>query len=455
MLVLEKKEFEKKLLEFLKSRGRLKVAILSKIEKHFCSEKSIFRILESTLYDALISLVHQKKIDLIIIKPFQVTWTEEFLSRMRYLKDGTYYTRKIENINLNYKTLSLYGNYLFDSRKFRGEKKEVKYLRLLIADSVLKDKTLIIYGRKRMPLCLFENMDNIYYAYKKRYKNSFIMEDFLKISIPLNLQDVILSGIKSYRKNFMCSYITLIETLHNSIINYQQKKINLNSNKDYINLINRFAHYSILFLKSNWVEIKEASVNRWETFFKFFNIPINLLDGQIQSIDFFGRVFETDGYSPLCIYINKYDKDTIKGLVEKGYQILNRPEIDNQIPVGLELKTQVLCPAIEYYFFIYKYVIYYYLFKLFYDARDYIRKIKINLTFSKKELEIYKLFEPVMYSFFDFDPNKISEKLKFNYITYNADELEILYNIHLMKNARIIEKKLYQYFLFRHSRKTK
>ena len=58
-----------------------------------------------------------------------------------------------------------------------------------------------------------------------------------------------------------------------------------------------------------------------------------------------------------------------------------------------------------------------------------------------------------MESFFNIHDNNITKKLIFKYYTFNPDELEIIYNKFLLNNVKKIEKKMFDYFIFRFSKK--
>ena len=54
-----------------------------------------------------------------------------------------------------------------------------------------------------------------------------------------------------------------------------------------------------------------------------------------------------------------------------------------------------------------------------------------------------------MESLFDIKDNSLKQKAFFKFRTNDSIELEIVYNEFLMRNVKIIEKKLFRWFLFR------
>jgi hypothetical protein len=211
----------------------------------------------------------------------------------------------------------------------------------------------------------------------------------------------------------------------------------------------KFAYNSLSFVRSDYIEIKEPNPYRWETFFKYFDIPIRILICGYKSIKFYGKTFETYNQLKYCIFIQRDNKEIINNLLRLGYKEFSTESYSDKIAIGLDIECYIPCSTIEHMYFLSKYFCYYHLFLLFLHSIDYIEKLRPDIKFTNKEKNLYKLFLPVMQSLFGIKEPKVVNKLTFKYYSYNSDELEIIYNHFLLKNAKIIEKKLISYFLIK------
>ena len=455
-------ELEKSILEYLTSKGRIRACLLHKLEKRFCKPDSKIRIKKVSLISCLFSMMRKRIIDIIIFEPFEIKWEERNLRNLDYLKDGPYYIRKFTYLeNSLFKKNERREDYFFDSRilDFDNNEKIInvisKLSNLLKKVPELKYKTVIYYPKNSEPL-------NIYETYAGNYDLEFIdlkspsppVGIFHKIGVNLEDQKADLTIIQSYRINYMCLYITLIETIQKAIMEIQEDGENLDRNKEMLkDLTRKFAYNCIMYVKSDWVEIREPNPYRWETFFKFFNLPFRIINLAFRSLKFHGRTFESLSNFKYCIYIKKRDQNHIKYLKDLGYEVFSDYNLKDKVAIGLDLEIFIPCPTIEHFYFLYKYLFYYHLFLLFKHSFTYLLKTEQNIKFSDKEQMLYKVFLPVMESLFNIRDNKITNKLIFKYYTFNPDELEIIYNKFLVNNVKKIEKKMFDYFFFRFSKK--
>jgi len=455
-------ELEKFILEYLTSKGRIRACLLHKLEKRFCKPNSKNRIKKVSLISCIFSMMRKRIIDIIIFEPFEIKWEERNLRNFKYLKDGPYYVRDFTYLeNLLFKKSKRGRNYFFDSMilDFADNEKIFnlisKLSNLLKKVPKLKYKTVIFYPKESEPL-------NIYEPFEGNYDLEFIdlkspsppVGIFHKIGVNLEDQKADLTIIQSYRINYMCLYITLIETIQKAIMEIQKDGNNLDRNKELLeDLTKKFAYNCIMYVKSDWVEIKEPNPYRWETFFKFFNLPFRIINLDFRSLKFHGRTFESLSNFKYCIYIKKRDQNHIKFLKELGYEEFSDYNLKNKVAIGLDLEILIPCPTIEHFYFLYKYIFYYHLFLLFKHSFTYLLETKQNIKFSEKELMLYRVFLPVMESLFNIHDNNITNKLIFKYYTLNPDELEIIYNKFLLSNVKKIEKKMFDYFIFRFSKK--
>ncbi|MGQ4873788.1 MAG: hypothetical protein ACP6IY_06930 [Promethearchaeia archaeon] len=441
--LIKSKNLEEEIIKFLNLKGKIRAALLLKLENKFCKENDKPQQLYNSLYD----LLKNKKIEILIIDPFELIWKKQKLSNLTFLEDSLYYIK-------NYFPLYNYEekDYFFDSRKYQNNNLEnkVKFIFKLINEiPKLKSKIIIILKEDIELIKIYEDFKE---DKKIKIKNLLIENKKIicKIKIPLERQQKDIAIIENYRNKFMCFYITIIEAIQNLIVQLQTE-LNINQKKSLLyNNIRKFAHYCRLFVESDWIDMNKSSPGKWETFFIHFNIPIRLIDFHFKNFGFYNRTFEALSIITYGISINKKEKEIIKKLKNLGYSPIKKYQNRDNIFLGLKLKVEITCPAIEYYYFIHKYLIFYHLFLLFYHCSDYL--LKIGFKFSKKEFEIYKLFFPVLNKFFNINPLRIVKNLSFSFKTYNAEELDILYNHFLMERARNIEKKMYNYFMIKYFR---
>ncbi|MHA1438507.1 MAG: hypothetical protein ACTSPD_13110 [Promethearchaeota archaeon] len=449
----------REILKYLNSKGKVKAALYHKLEKRFCSQGSKFKVNKLELISELLLLVKERVIELIIPELFQVKWKKQYMKDLKFLQNGKYFIRKFEKYK-GFEQNSLNNNYFFDSRKFNFKNdlnidfhlENIK--KIILRHSKIKYKIIFFYPEGSEPI-------NIYDPYEGDFKLDFFefydyssnANESSKLFIPIEQQRETLLIIKSYRTNYMCFYITLIEAIQKAISNIQENreklKIYEKKLKDYII---KFANYCDLFVRSDWVEPTHSNPYRWETFFVTFNLPFKILEFKFKTIRFYNRTFDSSIQFKFCINIRKRFTEIIKILKNHGFQEFSEVESKDSVAIGLDLEIFLPCSTIEHFYFVFKYIYYYHLFLLFYYSFPYFKGENSRNRFTEKEREIYKIFLPVITSLFKINEGEMCKKLIFKYYTLDPNELEIIYNNFLVNKIKIIEKTLFNYFLIRTSK---
>ena len=449
------------ILKFLKSRGTIKAALLHKLENYFCHPKSKYNISKDDLLFKLFNMMRDRVIDIIIPEIFKVKWKKYFLSDLKFLRDGNYFCRIFTNYKSKFLQKQNLNDYYFDSRKIDFNDQAllselIQHLILLsrkIRD--LNKKIIVFYPVNSNPIDIYEkNFEGEYYLRSIDFKTEKKESQDIKIEIPLEEQAESVSIIKAYRSSYMCFYIPLIESILKVIEYLQKEKDSINNYEDILyNYSRKFAYQCIEFVRSDYVEINEPNPYRWETFFKFFNIDIKILEYDFKSIKFHGRTFETCCNLKYCIFIENKFKEVIRKLKKLGYMEFPEENYDEKIAIGFDLDYFIPYCTIEQIYFVSKYICYYQTFLLFYHAFEYIKESNPSTKFTEKEQKLFKIFSPVMQLLFGIpDDDSFYNKLVFKYYTYDSNELEVIYNKFLLKHVKFIEKKMFRYFFIKYGR---
>ncbi len=452
-------DFKREIIKYLESKGKIKAELLSKIEKRFCALNSKYKVKKREFLDSLISMMIKHLIEILIVVPSRITWEKHHFSDFEYLEQNDYIIRRVSksgsviikpNADLDYFFNSIGIN--FDNEeKLNSLVEKLKIDINTIPD--IKYHTIIFYPIGSDKINLFEPLEQDYVVNICSLNSPKKHEIYDKIKFPIEEQLSSINLIQSYRINYMCFYITLIENIQYCIKELQENVNGYNNQYNEINeFIRKFAYYCISYVKSDWVYIKDPNPYRWETFFKFFEIPIKIFSLKFLSINFYGKMFECSTNFKFGIFVKKEFKEDIKSLKNYGFQELHGEDNEIYDCVGLDLKINLPCPTIEHFYFLYKYICYYYQFLLFFHAFRYVKKIRPQIQFSDNESRLYVNFLPVMKQLFNIDEMKIQKVINFKYITINPDELELIYNKFLFSNIKSIEKRLSSYFLLRCSR---
>jgi hypothetical protein len=445
------------IIQYLKSKEKIRAVLFHKLLKKFCNKRSQLKVRKAELISCLTHMMKERIIEIIIPDLFEVSWELKYLSDLSYLQDGDYYIRKFSQPSFKDDKLKSKDNYIFDSRSINFENRSLvdrttKWLENVIKSySKIKYKIMIYYPINSRPLKIYDLLKD---SYKLSFQNFSPPEELIKkakkIKIDVDEQKSDLFLIQSYRKNYMCFYITLIESIQYAIMNLLSRGIKEhNFDNKLKELINKFGYYCELFVNSDWVEILQPNPYRWETFFIKFGLPFKILNLEHKTIRFHRRTFECWIKYRYCVFINRNDFETITLLKKIGYQEFFDQSNEETIAIGGNHEVFIPCPSIEHFFFIFKYICYYNLFLLFFHTFSYLKKTLMNFKLTTKDQELYKTFLPVIEPLFGVKNKRISKRLVFSYYTLNPDELEIIYNKFLINKIRIIEKKLFNYFLLR------
>ena len=444
-------QISSEILKYLNSKGKIKAALLHKLIARFCKKNSEFKVKKKDLFSCLMKMLSAGIVSIIIPELFSIEWGESVLNDLKFLQNNSIYLTRQYNVNEEYFGSYTKNNYFFDSRRLNLEnQKEIAEwiikLNILIKKAPNLKYMMIIY-LKSEPLTIYEPFEGVYHLKFRDFKINPQIPQTSKIVIPLDKQKSDLSIIQSYRANYQCFYIKLIESIQKAIVNIQENRNIPNYEETLSDFITKFAYHCIMYVWSDWVEAKHG----WESFFRFFNIPIKIIILDFENIKFYGRTFETYCRFKFCIYIEKSFQEVIRKLKNLGYTEFTE-ESDDYIAIGLNLETFIPCSTIEHFYFVFKYLYYYHLFLLFSHSFEYIKETLLGPKFTETDCNLYELFLPGMHRFFGIKNNKISDRLIFNYYTFNPDELELIYNRFLLEQVYMIEKKFFRYFLFRSSK---
>lgn len=456
MRELKKIEIKKKILSYLIKKGKIRATIYLKIKKFAIKSNYDLEIFNSCLFE----LMWDEKIDILIPQIFEMEWMKEKITNVTHIpKNLDYYFRKFKKINYpKFRENGKEGYYYFNSRRINFESENIreksrKYL--LNTFSTYPSKILIYYPINSGPLDIYDPIKIPLYNIKSSNDIKVgISWDKEKhdILIPLHHQIDGKEILESFRAQHACAYITIIESIHKIIFDIQNGRIK--KGKEYLkNSINKFSYYCEMFTTSDWIENYEENPFRWENFFVFFRLPIKVLTMRMKSIKFSdNRTFET------CIAL-KYglmtsSSEIINFLEKYGYKELKSYNHGSHKYVGSSIEILIPCPAIEYYYFIAKYLLYYHLFLLLFHSSQIMENLEwYENPFKPKEKELYKEFLPIIQDLFEIDDSEPNKNLIFKYYTTNSEELEVLYNYFLMRKIRKLEKQLSNYMVLKNLKK--
>ncbi len=447
------------ILEYLSAKGMIKACLLHKLINFFCSSNSKYTINKSELFSCLLSLVKERKLDIIIVNTLDIYWKISTLKNSTYLNDGEYFRRTFHAWNYSKLDVSSRNEYIFDTRKIDLQnpldmKESFEWLlEIFKKKKKVKYKTIIFLAQNSNKLIIFEPLDASYKLSINEINPPINVKCHIpKLKFDLEKQLMNISIISAFRKKYMCFYITLIETIHQKIVKIQEE---YKSNREYSEklheYIKKFGYYCIIFVRSEWVDIKKPNPYRWETFFTLFRLPIKIGDLELKTIHFHGSTFEILARYKFYIIVKNSARYLVTRLKAMGYQIFKDKSDDNFISMGLDQEIYIPSPSIEHFYFVSKYICYFQLFLLFFHSFDYIKENNPHANFTNKEKMLFNLFFPVINGLFHVSKHCISKILVFKYYTFNSDELEVIYNNTLVENIKNIETKMMRYFLIKYS----
>lgn len=437
------------IMNFIKSKGTMQTTIFSKLTNYIFKHLGLGkRITRGELVKELMSLIKNEKIEIFIPSPIEPVWLEKYQCGFKYLCEGPYICREYRKYRkvANFHNSSRQNGFIFDSRNLVNNK--VKMLEeTLYKDSSIDPFVMIQNKESEIPVEIYKShsLKNIGIDNQVNRPLFYKKKDMKKINIPLNLQKTNLSVLKRFRSTQMCFFVSLLDVIYHYITHYphtiSEKKM----------LEKRFGYYSNEFAKSDWIDIKEGNPYRWDTFFRHFDLPIFLERVAIENIRFEGKCFELEFNLVFYLEIDKKEVGIIESLEKVGFHRM-KMENGQTARIGMNLDIYSISPAVEYNFFLIKYAVFYHLFYLFSLVCDPLLNEKGSHRFTIHEKNIYEVFLPVLQRFFDIEEDAVKNKLIFQFLTYDSEELEAIYSGLLMGEVKKIEKKLFNYFLLRTSK---
>jgi len=408
-------------------------------------------ISETDFIDILLDMIKSKEIDIIIPDPFLIKWEKKNLNNLKFVNDGVHYVRKFCYINDNVVNNSNKNEPLIDTRKIDKKDKEIlnsiaqqiKYIIKKFPE--MKEKIILSSPDIKKPIKL-HFIDNIYEINREekiQIDNQKIKsnQDQKKNTVSLEEQEAAIETIKKYRQNFMCVYITLIETIQKELSYLQKYKSKIeNYSELFKEALDAFKTYSILFAEETWTESSIPLQN-----------GIKIKTGKLYytSLNFKNDIFYIEGIQEYWALFEKKRNPGLKEfLLKQGYIEMGIDEDTSLTNIGLKLKLNFSINTIEQFFFLCKYLFIGNLFHLFFLINFFFKE-KGDLTkLTEKKDNLSELFIPVLKPFFNINQVKPLKRIQFAFESVNRDELNILYNKFLFYNAREIEKRLRTFQLF-------
>ncbi len=268
-----------------------------------------------------------------------------------------------------------------------------------------------------------------------------------KIGITIEEQEEAIKIIKKYRKNFMCVYITLLETIQKELIYIQKYKSKIeNYSKLFKEILDKFQAYSIEYAESAWTL---SSIPLQE------GIGIEIKTGKLYytSLNFKDDIFYIEGFQEYwAAFDNEKNPGLKEFLINQGYIEMEFDEKTNLTSIGQKLKLNFSINTIEQLFFLCKYLFIANLFHLLFLTTLFFKSKEDPSRLVEKKETITKIFIPVLKPFFNVDSIRPVNMIHFTFEDVNKDELNILYYKYLFLNARNIERTLRTFQLFYKSR---
>ncbi|MBD3211110.1 MAG: hypothetical protein GF311_00765 [Candidatus Lokiarchaeota archaeon] len=454
MNLIKKKKVIDYILDYINHKGRIKAALLQKIENRVFDKRFKINISQEELYEILIELVEKKRIQLIIPELIFLSWKKTFFKDLVYFETNEYYKRTFDYEVKDIAKNKSEGKYFFDSRKSKIPKEFIQNLKILIENRPeIKSKIIFYIPYNSLPIFIYEDnfelfpIDKTGIAKKKKYCDEYIYQK-KTLKYPLKDQASDLKIIKNYREKFMCFYITLIESIQYEIIKQQKKVVKIRKYEGKLcKNIEKFGYYCFQYMKSDWIEA-EPNPLRWETFFNILKSPIKILNFNFESLEFHGRTFKCLINLKLGIEIAQERKILIDYLKKENFSQFKLDKDTKEVLMGKNIYLNVPCPSIEYLYFVVKYFFYYNMFKFFSYSFPIFQEKNQEIYLKDKEKNLYEIFFPVLRCLFNYE----DDEFNFKYYTLNADELEIIYNKFMLNEVKSIEKKMFKYFLLKFSK---
>ncbi len=448
---MEINEIKHKIINEISSHYRLEAILYIWAHRICCHPSLESPILETDFIDILLDMVKSKEIDVIIPDPFIIKWEKKYLKNLKFINDGNHYVRSFYYINDDLVNNSKKNEPLIDSRKIDKKDKEIlnsiaqQIKFIIIKFPEMKEKIILSTPDIKKPIKL-HFIDNIYERNgeeKVPIDNQQIKsnQSQKKNTVNLEEQEVAIKTIKKYRQNFMCVYITLIETIQKELSYLQKYKSKIeNYSELFKEALAAFKTYSIMFAEETWTESSIPLQN---------GIIIKTGKLYYTSLNFKNDIFYNEGIQEYWVLFEDNRNLGLKEfLLTKGYIEMEIDKATNLTKIGLKLKLNFSINTIEQFFFLCKYLFVGNLFHLFFLIISFLKE-KGDLTkLSEKKDNLSELFIPVLKPFFNMNQIKPFKSIQFAFKGVNKDELNILYNKFLFYNTREIERRLRTFQLF-------
>ncbi len=172
-------------------------------------------------------MMKEKKIEIIVPELFEIDWQSRYYNNLKYLQDGYYFSRTFSDLSNG--AFQSYGEnrYFFDSRQLDFNSKDncinsENVLGSIIKKiPIIKNKIIVYRSLESIPLNIYEKFEGTNIVKFLDFRTIPQLNPDNKIVVPIEKQEADLTVIKTYRTNYMCMYITLIESIHKAIINIQ------------------------------------------------------------------------------------------------------------------------------------------------------------------------------------------------------------------------------------------
>lgn len=439
-----KAEIKKSIINEIKSHNRLGAILYIWAHKICCHPNVESPISEAEFIEILMDLIRTKQIDIIIPDPFLIKWEKKSLKNLKYYEDGVYFTRKFYYINDTLINNSKKNEPLIDTRKIDKKNRERLNLiaqqikKIIIKFPEMKEKIILSTPYIKTPI-KFHFIDNIY---ERKDQENFSIETLQKKNI-ITLEEEVkaIETLNNYRQNFMCVYITLIETIQKELSYLQKYKLQINNYSElFKEALDAFKTYSIMFAEESWTKSSIPVQN-----------GINIKTGKLYytSVNYKNDIFIIEGFQEYWALFDEEKNPGLKDyLLKLDYIDMGIDENTNLTKIGCKLFISFSISNIEQLFFLMKYLFIANLFHMFFLINSFF-KLNRNLSkLSEKKDNLSELLIPVLKPFFNMSQVKAFKNIQFAFNDVSRDELNILYNKYLFLNAREIERRLRTFQLF-------
>jgi hypothetical protein len=298
-------------------------------------------ISEQTLIDNLIEMIKVKELDVVIPDPFLIRWELQTLNNLKYLKDGAYYTIQFHYINDILLNNCKKNEPLIDTRNIETTNIEIldsislRFKNILKKFPEMREKIILILPNNKNPIKL-HFIDN-HLERDELNSKSLVSNPISKVPIlrdsSLAEQEEAIDVIKKYRQNFMCVYITLLETIQKEMTYLQKYKFKIDNYMElFFDTLDAFKTYSIMFAEEAWTEDSIKVQKR-----------VSIKTGRLyySSITYNEDLFLIEGYQEYWALFDKQEHPKLEDfLLKSGYETMGVHNETNLTRVGKKLMLE-------------------------------------------------------------------------------------------------------------------